>query len=177
MQPHAGLEHMEVQRVDAQFWNNAQKFRQRIRDIGGWYNNGHATHKMEFFPGFAIKAVFAFCYVVRENPYEFIAQLINGGKAHNINACKALPERLKAQDVGHPVGKIIGRLRRQIMVLLQEPMGMIINCRRGNLLDVLKQFSRGFLPSLPAAVPGAVQRKNKMAQARASSSRIVLISI
>jgi len=81
----------------------------------------------EILPRVTIKAVFACCYVVRENPYEFIAQLIYTGKTHDINACKALPERLKAQDVGHPVGKIIRRLRRQIMVLLQEPMGMIIN--------------------------------------------------
>ena len=62
-----------------------------------------------------------------------LPEVLNPSKFDRIDAGQLFSERVPAQRVGHPEGEIVRRLRRQIVVLLDEAMGMIINGRSRHL--------------------------------------------
>jgi hypothetical protein len=57
-----------------------------------------------------------------------------------IDAGQTFSESILAQGVAHPESEIVWGFRRQIMVLLDEPVGMIVNRTPRNLLQAGEQL-------------------------------------
>jgi hypothetical protein len=84
---------------------------------------------MELFP-FSGKFQFS-RYIVLQiifyGSYDFIPESTDRGKLDSINAGQFLSQLILSQHFTHPIREIIRRLRRQVLVLLQEPMCMMVN--------------------------------------------------
>jgi hypothetical protein len=88
------------------------------------------------------------------------AETADAPELDGIDAGQTFSQRILAQGVGHPESEIVRGFRRQIMVLLDEPVGMIVNGAPRNLLQADEQFP-GVL-GLPPQEFGEIKTRHEM---------------
>ena len=63
-------------------------------------------------------------------------------KLHEIDGGQLLAEPLLLQDIGHPVGKVVRRLGRQVLVLGEKVVGVEVDHRARHVPQMFQQFGQ-----------------------------------
>ncbi len=156
LEPQARLEHVKVDRVDAHGPQDRQESGQVPRLLAGREDERPAGQEMELFPlGAGRERRPALPDVGLEDLDEPLLEGRDRPEPDRVDAGQPFPERVETEGARDPEGEIVGRFRRQVVVLLEEAVGMVIDRGPRGGPQSLQEF--GDAPGLHPQEQGQVE--------------------
>ena len=142
---HARLKNVKVYGAHVNLFQDLNKLLEGINLVGRRQNKTHRFYEIKFIRRARELPLRGglFLKIPLDNLNNFLSKLADGGKLYNVYAGQPLGQVIFFQHIGYPVGKIIRRLRRNILVNLQEPVRVMIYAGARDLPDVFQELFQG----------------------------------
>ncbi len=108
--------------------------------MAGREHEGDRIHEVELLAGRRGAQRLARLEVAFDDGHDPVAQLTEVVEAHGVDGREPLTELVLLQDVGHPEGKVVRRLGREVLVLDQKVMRVLEDDRERNHAQMLHEL-------------------------------------